>query len=174
MVLYISCSRMGVEGEIEGPRWPMSTLQRCSGMESQVQQIQITNTASQMVSTYLLYTFDVINSISQWVEICLEQKDFHWCIRRLDSDFTIYSQHTVVNIVQNKKLSSQVTSINAVALRQPLLLLLAYWWLYVALLGRHSEPSDLCRPTRAVAYGEGIRKMQNLPWGGQWCLATTR
>lgn len=53
LVFYLLCScvNFNVEGEIEDPRWPLSTLQRCSGMESQVQQIQITNTSPQMVST---------------------------------------------------------------------------------------------------------------------------
>lgn len=34
-----------VEGKVEDPRWAMSTLQRRARMESQVQQIQDTNTA---------------------------------------------------------------------------------------------------------------------------------
>lgn len=48
--VYLLGSSFNVEGEIEDPRRPMSTLQRCPGMESQVQQIQITNTGTQMVS----------------------------------------------------------------------------------------------------------------------------
>lgn len=53
---YLLCSFYNVESEIEDPRRPMPTLQRCSGMESQVQQIQITNAASQMVSTFYYYS----------------------------------------------------------------------------------------------------------------------
>lgn len=50
--VYLLCSSFNVEGEVEDPRRPMSTLQRRSGMESQVQQIQITNTGPQMVSNF--------------------------------------------------------------------------------------------------------------------------
>lgn len=45
-----------IEGHVENPRWTLSALQRCSGVESQVQQIQKPNTAPEMVSAHVLCT----------------------------------------------------------------------------------------------------------------------